>query len=236
MLVATAGGDPRGWSTDPLELLLELGVGALLGLGLPLLVEGVLRLPKIESVQSLRPLGPIAVAVLLYAACDLLNANQFLAAFVVGATLATLRSAVSESFQHAGELISELAKARRHPADPPPADPRRPRHLARAAAGGGVARPQGLRERGVRHGRRLERRSRGRQGVHNVAVAVLVSVLAHSTTDVAVAGCSARTRTGPAARGGWMSRPRASPQKVVSTVGCRTASTSESLRRCAPAW
>ncbi len=218
VLVGTAGGDPHGWSTDPLELLVELGVGALLGLGLPLLVEVVLRLPSIESVESLRPLGPIAVAVLLYAACDLLHANQFLAAFVAGATIATLRPAVSESFRHTGELISELAKG------------------AALLAFAGLLRVDLLVDAGwmvlviavavilltrplpimaVLIGSALDRRKRlavawfGPKGFASVAygvvvassgiaeadkvftivaVTVLISVLAHSTTDVAVAG------------------------------------------------
>ncbi|MGA8986512.1 cation:proton antiporter [Aeromicrobium sp.] len=110
VLVGVAGGSPEGWSTEPLTLILELLLGLFIGVVTPLVVEGVLQIPAVESVSSLRPLGPIAIAVLLYGVCDVLHANQFLAAFAAGATIATLRPEVSESFRHTGELVSELAK------------------------------------------------------------------------------------------------------------------------------
>lgn len=110
VLTGVAGGSPVGWTTEPLPLLGELALGVALGVGLPLAVELLLRIPTVESVPSLRPLGAIAVAILLWAACDLLSANQFLAAFTAGATIATVRPTVSESFRHTGELVSELAK------------------------------------------------------------------------------------------------------------------------------
>lgn len=110
VLVGIAGGDPEGWSTEPLVLLAELGIGVLLGLGLPLLVVLALRLPTVGSVDRLQPLVPLGIAVTLFGVTELVHANQFLAAFVAGATIATLRPGASESFRHTGELLSELAK------------------------------------------------------------------------------------------------------------------------------
>lgn len=110
VLVGTAGGDPEGWSTDPLVLLGELGAGVLLGLALPLLLAGALRLPGAGSVEALRPLAPLALAVVLFGVTELVHANQFLAAFVAGSTIATVRPETSDSFRATGELLSELAK------------------------------------------------------------------------------------------------------------------------------
>ncbi len=110
VLVGLAGGDPDGWTTEPWTLLLEVVLGIALGVVLPLVVEAVLRLPGLGAEPSLLPLGPFAVAILLYGVCSLVQANQFLAAFVAGATIATIRPPASDAFRRTGELVSELAK------------------------------------------------------------------------------------------------------------------------------
>ena len=110
LLVGVAGGAPEGWSTQPGPLLVELGGGVLLGLGLPLAVALALRLPFVGSDERLQPLVPLAVAVTLFGITDLVHANQFVAAFLAGSTIASTRPAASESFRHTGELLSELAK------------------------------------------------------------------------------------------------------------------------------
>ncbi|WP_435741684.1 cation:proton antiporter [Nocardioides sp. SYSU DS0663] len=217
VLVGVAGGDPEGWSTDPWILLLELGVGIVLGVVLPLLVDLVLRLPGVESIPSLRPLGVIAVAVLLYGVCELVHANQFLAAFVAGATIATLRPRVSESFRETGELVSELAKGGALIAFAGLLEPELFLDagwtaLVVALLVVAISRPLPILA--VLPGSGLDRRARiavawfGPKGFASVAygvivassgipdadevlaivtVTVLVSVLAHSTTDVVVA-------------------------------------------------
>ncbi len=110
LLVGLAGGDPERWSTDPWVLLGEVAMGVALGLALPVAVWLLLRLPGVGSVPALQPLGPLAIAVLLFAVCDVLHANQFLAAFVAGATIATLAPETSGSFRHTGELVAEMVK------------------------------------------------------------------------------------------------------------------------------
>lgn len=110
VLAGLAGGNPEGWTTEPLVLLGEVGVGAAIGLAVPLAIALFLRIPGIGAAETLRPLGPLATALLVYGGCQLVHANQFLAAFLAGATIATLRPEASESFRHTGELISELAK------------------------------------------------------------------------------------------------------------------------------
>ena len=111
LLVGFAGGDPGRWSTDPGTLAVEVLVGVVLGVVLPVVTWLVIRVvPGAGSVAPLRPLVPIAIAVLLFGLCDLLHANQFLAAFMAGATLATVSPAVSDSFRGTGELVSEMVK------------------------------------------------------------------------------------------------------------------------------
>jgi NhaP-type Na+/H+ or K+/H+ antiporter len=110
LLVGVAGGHPEGWTTDPWSLIAELAAGIGVGIALPVVINVLLRIPAVGAVKTLQPLGPLAVALILYGACDLLHANQFLAAFVAGATIGTIGPGASESFRHTGELISELAK------------------------------------------------------------------------------------------------------------------------------
>jgi NhaP-type Na+/H+ or K+/H+ antiporter len=109
-LAGAAGGHPRAWSTHPAVLVGQVFAGVGIGLALPLLVFAVLRLPGVGAHPKLQPLGPLALAVLLWGVCDLTSANRFLAAFVAGATIATVRPQASESFRRTGELASEALK------------------------------------------------------------------------------------------------------------------------------
>lgn len=77
---------------------------------LPLAATALLRVPLWGVEPGLAPLGPFAVAVLLFVACEATGANLYLAAFAAGITLATVSPQGSDAFARAGELISELAK------------------------------------------------------------------------------------------------------------------------------
>lgn len=110
LLIGLAGGRSIGQSTEPLPLLLELAGGVALGIALPLLIWLVLRLPHVGATSRLRPLGPFAVAVVLYGLCHLTHANGFLAAFVAGSVISTLQHEASEAFRRTGELASEMVK------------------------------------------------------------------------------------------------------------------------------
>lgn len=218
VLVGVAGGTPERWSTDPWTLVAEGGVGIALGIALPLAVSLLLRLPWVGAVENLRPLEPLAIALLLFGTAELLHANQFLAAFVAGATIATVRPASSESFRHTGELASEMAKGGALLAFATLIDGNLvaefwPEALFFAIGVIVLARP--LPTMAVLTGTALTGKERlsvawfGPKGFASVAYAViasgsgmesaeavlalvattvLVSVLAHSTTDVAVAG------------------------------------------------
>ncbi|GAA2863817.1 cation:proton antiporter [Pseudonocardia halophobica] len=91
-------------------ILAELAGGLALGVLLPVVVSLVLRLPFLGAEARLQPLGPLAVAVILYALCDLTHANSYLAAFAAGSTLATLSPQAAERYERFGDLLSEIAK------------------------------------------------------------------------------------------------------------------------------
>lgn len=110
VLAGAAGGTPEGWSTEPVTLIGEAALGVVLGIAIPLAVLLLLRLPNVGALENLQPLTPLALALIVFAVSDMLEANQFLAAFVAGACIATIRPAASNSFRHTGELVSEMAK------------------------------------------------------------------------------------------------------------------------------
>jgi len=106
IFLGLATGTEAALGTIALELLLGIGFGV----GLPLLVAALLRLPALGAEPQLQPLGPVAVGVTLYALCELTHANPYLAAFAAGLTLASVDPPLSKAFEELGELLSELTK------------------------------------------------------------------------------------------------------------------------------
>ena len=108
LLVGIAGGTPLGRSTDLMTLLLQLAVGVALGIAVPVVAWLLYRAPHLGTVTSLRPLGHFAIGVILFGLCELTHGNPFLAAFVAGSTIATLEADATEAFRRTGERLSEL--------------------------------------------------------------------------------------------------------------------------------
>jgi sodium/hydrogen antiporter len=106
VFLALAGGAEAGLGRIALELVL----GLVFGVALPLLVTLLFRLPVLGAEPKLQPLGPLALAVVLYGLCHLTHANVYLAAFSAGITLATVAPRASRAFGEFGELASELTK------------------------------------------------------------------------------------------------------------------------------
>ncbi|PRX43689.1 sodium/proton antiporter (CPA1 family) [Prauserella shujinwangii] len=106
LLIAAAAHE----SAHPLQVAGELALGLLFGVAIPLAISYAWRLRVFSAEPRLQPLGPLAIAVLLYAACHLTHANPYLAAFVAGSTLATLDRTAVRRFHPFGDLLSELAK------------------------------------------------------------------------------------------------------------------------------
>jgi NhaP-type Na+/H+ or K+/H+ antiporter len=92
------------------EVAIELVLGLALGLALPAVVGMAWRLRILTAEPRLQALGPLAIAVGLFALCHLTHANAYLAAFAAGSTLATLDHTAAESFEPFGDLLSELTK------------------------------------------------------------------------------------------------------------------------------
>ncbi|WP_216213407.1 cation:proton antiporter [Amycolatopsis aidingensis] len=88
----------------------ELALGLLFGIGIPVLVALAWRLRLLTAEPRLQALGPLAIAVMLYAACHLTHANPYLAAFVAGSALATMDKVAVEHFEPLGEILSEITK------------------------------------------------------------------------------------------------------------------------------
>lgn len=96
--------------TDFLTIGIELAVGLALGIVLPAVVVLAWRLRIFTAEPRLQALGPLAIAVMLYATCHLTHANPYLAAFAAGSTIATLDRVAAEHFEHFGDLLSEITK------------------------------------------------------------------------------------------------------------------------------
>lgn len=89
---------------------IELVLGLVLGIAIPALVTLAWRWKVLTAEPRLQALGPLAVAVMLYAACHLTHANPYLAAFAAGSALATMDRVAAEHFEPLGDLLSEITK------------------------------------------------------------------------------------------------------------------------------
>jgi NhaP-type Na+/H+ or K+/H+ antiporter len=89
---------------------IELVLGLVLGVAIPALVTLAWRLKVLTAEPRLQALGPLAIAVMLNAACHLTHANPYLAAFAAGSTLATMDKVAAEHFEPLGDLLSEITK------------------------------------------------------------------------------------------------------------------------------
>ncbi|MEP7054191.1 MAG: cation:proton antiporter [Actinomycetota bacterium] len=88
------------------ELLLGVGVGFVV----PMIAIALERRSWLASTAQYAPLNAFAIAVIVFALCRLTEANEFLAAFTAGITVAALSPQARDSFGEFGELLSELLK------------------------------------------------------------------------------------------------------------------------------
>jgi NhaP-type Na+/H+ or K+/H+ antiporter len=102
----TSGGSGASIST----VLVELVAGLALGAALPIAAALLVKLPLLGSEPRFQPLGPFALAAILYALCHLTDANPYLAAFAAGSMLATFAPEARDAFEDFGDLLAELAK------------------------------------------------------------------------------------------------------------------------------
>ncbi len=105
-LIAAVGGP----DADPLELVEELGFGILIGVAVPLIVSWLVRRKMFSRTPLYASLTPVAVGLLVLGICELTHANLYLAAFAAGITIASVAPEMREAYREFGEQFSELIK------------------------------------------------------------------------------------------------------------------------------
>ena len=91
-------------------ILVEVTAGVLIGVIVPLLAIKLERTRFFSIHATYQPLNAFAIGLLVLTLATKLHANEFLAAFAAGITIATIAPEVRESFHHFGELVAELLK------------------------------------------------------------------------------------------------------------------------------
>ena len=123
-------------------------LGLALGIVLPLLVNGLVRFRLLGAEPKLQPLLPLAIGIILYAACHLTHANPYLAAFSAGAVLAARLAGGEGGLRAARRGAGGAGQVRRAAGLRRAADPaavRRPvRRRVRGGGPGDRADPPGL--------------------------------------------------------------------------------------------
>ncbi|MCX5193107.1 cation:proton antiporter [Streptomyces sp. NBC_00249] len=110
ILIAAAGPTSGQAHASVGSIALELGMGLVFGIVLPLAVAGLVRLRLLGAEPKLQPLLPLATGIILYGLCHLTHANPYLAAFSAGAVLASVSPEAKTVFEPLGEMLAELAK------------------------------------------------------------------------------------------------------------------------------
>jgi len=108
VVVLLAWGSPA--ELHAATLALEVAGGIALGLVLPWLAAVVERSRFFSVGRAYEPIFAFAVGLLLFATASLTHANEYLAAFAGGATLATASPMLAEAFHRFGESVAELLK------------------------------------------------------------------------------------------------------------------------------
>ena len=106
VLLAAAGGG----EVDGAELAGELALGVAIGIVVPWAVIALERSRLFAAADTYQPLGVFAIGLLVLGLSLLTHANLFLAAFAAGITVATVAPEVREAFHGFGELVTELLK------------------------------------------------------------------------------------------------------------------------------
>lgn len=92
------------------ELGWELLLGVLIGVAVPWLALKLEKTRFFAASTQYEPLNALAIGLLVLALGKATHANLFLAAFAAGITMATFGPRQREAFEHFGELIAELFK------------------------------------------------------------------------------------------------------------------------------
>ena len=107
VMLGLAGAEEVTLPTLAGEVALGIGVGIMVPLVALALEHFVGRL---EAVQVYEPLLAFAVGLLIFALCAVTHANEFLAAFFGGVTIASVSEDARQEFHEFGEILVELFK------------------------------------------------------------------------------------------------------------------------------
>lgn len=106
VLIAAVGGP----EAEPLVLAEELGLGVLVGIAVPLAVTWLVRRRIFTRTPLYAALTPVAVALIVLGICVTTHANLYLAAYAAGMTIATAAPEMRSAFHVFGGQVSELVK------------------------------------------------------------------------------------------------------------------------------
>ncbi|MDQ6726458.1 MAG: cation:proton antiporter [Actinomycetota bacterium] len=105
LLAVVSGGPVHGPRLAP-----QLAGGVALGVAIPWVAIRLERLPVLGAASLYEPLTGFALGLLVLSVASITHANEFLAAFAAGITLATLSPGMRAAFHQFGDLIAELLK------------------------------------------------------------------------------------------------------------------------------
>ena len=106
VLLAVVGPD----SVHLVSLSSEVLAGIGIGIGIPFVAIRLERSRFFHATTAYEPLNAFAIGLLVLGLSSLTHANAFLAAFSAGITVATMSPAVRDAFHEFGELVAELLK------------------------------------------------------------------------------------------------------------------------------
>ncbi|QYG94125.1 sodium:proton antiporter [Iamia sp. SCSIO 61187] len=249
---------------DATSLAGEVLLGVALGVAIPWLAIRLERSRFLSASTPYEPLNALAIGLLVLAAASLTHANEFLAAFAAGVTVATMSPAVRDAFHRFGDLLAELLKLGALMLFGALISPSflreiplsgylfallvlvaaRPMALAVSFARSGLTRkewyaaawfgPKGFAS--VVYGIIILEAGTGRSDelFHLIALAVVASILAHSSTDVLVARRFAEPPpAGPTAR----ARPvTLAPDDAVDQAVGALSACADAAAACATGW
>lgn len=92
------------------SLASELGIGLLIGVGVPFLAIKLEATRFFSASSHYEPLNAVAIGLLVLGLAQATHGNLFLAAFSAGVTTATFGPRQREAFEEFGDLVSELLK------------------------------------------------------------------------------------------------------------------------------
>lgn len=97
-------------AADSVALAGDLASGVAIGVVVPYVAIRIEQSRFFSAATEYEPLFPVAISLLIFALASVVHANLFLAAFTAGITVSSVSDRFKTAFHRFGELISELLK------------------------------------------------------------------------------------------------------------------------------